>query len=66
MSDGYKFVMDYDDVICKVKARMVAKTEDDVDIGCGNAFGGNGEEEQGGGDPNVPKVIDLVDSFQYQ
>ncbi len=44
---------------------MVVKGNEDVDIGCGNAFGGAGEEEQVGGAP-VEKVIDLVDAFQYQ
>ncbi len=66
LSDSYKIVLEYEGVIGKVKSRMVVKTEDDVDIGCGNAFGGAGEEEQGGNNANLPKVIDLVDGFNYQ
>jgi hypothetical protein len=64
LSDSYKIVLEYEDVIGKVKSRMVVKTEDDVDIGCGNAFGG--AEEEAGGNANLPKVIDLVDGFNYQ
>lgn len=65
LSDSYKITYEYEGVIGSVKSRMVAKTEDNVDIGCGNAFGGAGEEEQAGGAP-VEKVIDLVDAFGYQ
>ncbi len=32
--------MTYDDVIGEVKSRLVIKKEGEVDIGCGNAFGG--------------------------
>jgi len=42
LSDGYKIVFEYEGVIGKVKSKMVNKTEGDVDIGCGNAFGGAG------------------------
>lgn len=45
LSDSYKITLEYEGVIGKVKARMIVKSEDDVDIGCGNAFGGAGEEE---------------------
>lgn len=65
ITDSYKFTMDYDDVICKVKSRLVVKGNEDVDIGCGNAFGG-AEPEEGGNNANVEKVIDLVDAFIYQ
>jgi hypothetical protein len=46
---------------------MVVKGEDNVDIGCGNAFGGTneeGEEASTGGNP-VEKVNDIVDAFHY-
>lgn len=44
---------------------MVIKKEGDVDIGCGNAFGGAGEDEGTGGAP-VEKVCDIVDAFHYE
>lgn len=67
LSDASKLTLEYEDVICKVKSRMVVKTEDDVDIGCGNAFGGPAEEEGGaGGNSSLPKVIDLIDTFHYE
>lgn len=44
LSDSYKMVPDYEGAVSKVKARMIVKTEDDIDIGCGNAFGGAGED----------------------
>lgn len=65
ISDSYKFTMDFDGVICKVKSRMVVKGNEDVDIGRGNAFGG-AEPEEAGGNDNVEKVIDLVDAFMFQ
>lgn len=48
---------------------MVVKQDADVDIGCGNAFGGTNEDdgETGGqGGAPVAKVIDLVDAFRYE
>ena len=65
LSDSYKFIPDYEGTVNKVRSRLVVKSEDNVDIGCGNAFG-TPAEEQAGGDPNVEKVIDLVDAFGYE
>lgn len=64
ISDSYPFKEVFDGVAVEVKSRMVVKGEDNIDIGCGNAFGGAGEQEAGG-DQNVEKVIDIVDSFNY-
>jgi hypothetical protein len=42
-----------------------------VDVGCGNAFGGKNEEEDGeegkeeGGAPQA-KVVDIIDTFRYE
>lgn len=48
---------------------MVLKQDAEVDIGCGNAFGGTNDEEGeaggNGGQDNAFKVIDLVDAFGY-
>lgn len=43
ISDSYKMNMTFNDVIAEVKSRMVISKEAEVDIGCGNAFGGAGE-----------------------
>ena len=43
ISDSYKMDMTFDGVIGEIKSRLVVKKEGDVDIGCGNAFGGGGE-----------------------
>lgn len=61
MSDIFPFELAYNDVIMKVKSQYKKKEDvGNVDIGCGNAFGG-GEEEQGGdGDVAAEKVIDVV------
>jgi len=40
ISDSYKFENKFEDVIIEVQSKMVAIKEADVDIGCGNAFGG--------------------------
>jgi len=49
---------------------MIVPKDVDVDVGCGNAFGGkNEEEEEGGNAPaasNVAKVNDLIDGFGYE
>jgi len=45
ISDSYKMEEIYDGVAIEVKGRMVVKGEANVDIGCGNAFGGAEEEE---------------------
>jgi|688.fasta_scaffold238674_2 hypothetical protein len=44
LSDSYKQEIIHEGTVFKVKSRLVAKKEDDVDIGCGNAFGGAGED----------------------
>jgi hypothetical protein len=45
------------------ESKLIAKKDDDVDVGCGNAFG-TGEEE-GGADSSVQTVNNVVDGFQY-
>lgn len=40
ISDSYPSTEIFDGVAIEVKSRMVVKGEDNVDIGCGNAFGG--------------------------
>ena len=65
ISDSYPFKEVFEGVAVEVKSRMIVKGDEKVDVGCGNAFGGGGEEEDMG-NAEVEKVIDLVDSFNYQ
>jgi hypothetical protein len=44
LSDSYKQEIIHEETVFKVKSRLVVKKDDDVDIGCGNAFGGAGED----------------------
>ncbi len=49
---------------------MIAKGDDNIDIGCGNAFGGEaGEDGEGGapaaGAPTVTMVNNVVEKFNY-
>jgi hypothetical protein len=45
------------------QSRMVEKGGGDVDIGCGNSFGGDAEADAV--DSNVEKVNNVMDAFQY-
>lgn len=47
-----------------VESKMISKSDGDVDVGCGNAFGGGGDED-GGVDSSVAQVNNVMDSFQY-
>lgn len=47
---------------------MVVVGEANVDVGCGNAFGGKNEEDEEGGQAGgapVEKVNDLIEAFGY-
>lgn len=45
------------------QSKLITKS-DDVDVGCGNEFGGGSEEEAGGGS-TVQQVNNVIDGFQY-
>ena len=52
-------------LIC-VDSKMIIKKDDDVDVGCGNAFGSGGEEDEGGAAGGGPqKVNNIIDGFNY-
>ena len=59
----------YNDAVGEVNSRWTTKGDVNVDIGCGNAFGGTAEEEGaaegGAGESMENKVIDLIDAFKY-
>lgn len=68
ISDSYPHTEpeEFHGVIWKIKSRWITKGGDEnIDIGCGNAFGGGGEEEQAGGE-ELEKALDIVDSFGYE
>lgn len=46
------------------ESKMINKGGDDVDIGCGNSFGGDTGED-GPADDTVQKVNNVIDGFQY-
>ena len=48
--------------LMKCESKMIAKSGDDVDIGCGNAFGGEAEDTGAAG---VETVNNVIDGFQY-
>lgn len=72
ISDSYKFEYppEYENAVIEVQSRMVLPKGVEVDIGCGNAFGGKNEEEpgeEGAGNEAPPmKVNDLIDAFKYE
>ena len=47
-----------------VESKLIEKGSGDVDIGCGNAFGGEADAE-GGVDSGVEKVNNIIEGFQY-
>lgn len=46
------------------ESKNIVKSSDDVDVGCGNAFGSGGEED-GGVDSTAQTVNNVIDGFQY-
>ena len=63
ISDSYPVKEKYGGVVWEIKANFIIKKEGEIDIGCGNAFGGGGEDEQV--DNEAEKVLDIVDAFNY-
>ena len=51
------------DGLMMTTSKMVPKSEDDVDIGCGNAFGGDAPEEAAAA--NVEMVNNVCEKFSY-
>ena len=62
LSDTFQMTFDYEDAIIKVPSKNRPKDDlGNVDIGCGNAFGGGDiEEEQPVGGEGVEMVLDVV------
>ena len=50
LTDALKFEEDFDGVIIRVATKMVPADDNvEVDVGCGNAFGGKNEDDEEGG-----------------
>ena len=64
ISDSFKLEEVFDGVGIEVQSKYITKGGENIDIGCGNAFGGN-EDDNDGGDA-TEKVLDVMDVFQYQ
>jgi len=60
--------MKFEDTTAEVASRMVVVGNEEVDVGCGNAFGGKNEDEEEGGAGGAPveKVNNLINQYQYQ
>ena len=46
ISDSYKFNELHNGVVIEVPAKMIVVGNQEVDIGCGNAFGGKNEDDE--------------------
>ncbi len=71
ISDSYKFEYpeEFKNAVVTVQSKMIIPKDVEVDVGCGNAFGGKNEEEEEGGAGNaqeVQKVNDIIDGFKYE
>ena len=61
LSDTFQMTFDYEDAIIKVPSKNRPKDDlGNVDIGCGNAFGGGEPEEEQAPAGDVEMVLDVV------
>eukprot|EP01041_Mallomonas_annulata_P008680 gene8680-17919_t len=71
LSDAFKLVPVLDDDgneipgLMQCASMMIKPAGDDVDVGCGNAFGGTSEEDAGPAGETVAMVNNVVTGFQY-
>jgi hypothetical protein len=61
ISDSYDMNFVFDNVGAEVESKWITVGGENIDIGCGNAFGGNDDEAA-----ETQKVLDLIDNFKYQ
>lgn len=61
LSDALDIKLDETESIISITSKMVAEDEVNVDIGCGNEFGG--DEEGGPAETNVVKVNNIINTF---
>lgn len=66
LSDSFEFKEEYNGAILSITSRMINPDDvGNVNIGCGNEFGGNNDEE-GGVDPDVVKVNNIISNFNLE
>ena len=69
ISDSFQLTLLFSEAVGEVNSKWTVKGDVNVDIGCGNAFGGTNEEEGaaegGAGESMENKVIDIIDAFKY-
>jgi hypothetical protein len=68
ISDAYQMELFAEEAYCTIQSKMVVSKDVEVDVGCGNAFGGVNEDEEAGGPVGgnpVEKVNNLIDAFGY-
>jgi hypothetical protein len=64
LSDAFPIEVEYEDAVMFVRSAYISKGGEDVDIGCGNEFGGGDEEEKV--EDSAERVLNVVDNFQLQ
>lgn len=65
LSDALNLKLEFEDAIITTVSKMINPDDvGNVDIGCGNEFGGEGGDV--GGDPNVEKVNSIVSNFNLE
>ena len=66
ISDSFPMVEIYDGVGYEVRSNMIVKNNDEVDVGCGNAFDNPDKEgEEGASNAPPEKVNNIIDTFHY-
>ena len=67
LSDTFEMTVEYNDAIIKVKSKSVPKDSfGNVDIGCGNEFGGGENEEEQAPQSGVEMVLDVVQNSELK
>jgi hypothetical protein len=61
ISDSYDLKFLFNNAGVEYDSKYIVKGGESYDIGCGNSFGGAGEDE--GANDTAVKVLDVVDAF---
>ena len=66
-SDTFQMTSEYDDAILKVPSKNRPKDDlSNVDVGCGNAFGGGEEAEEQAPQGSVEMVLDVIANHELK
>jgi len=67
LSDALNIRIENEESVIAVMSKMINPDDvGNVDIGCGNSFGGGDEDTNQGGDPGVEKVNNIISNFGYE